>query len=93
MDETSKAGGGETKSDETAPAAAEVQAEVKAEEGAEAPKVTERVDEEGLPLDWAPTLDDVRGAEGSGRTIAIGCTVLVVLATLGFWLLRMTMMR
>ena len=86
MDETSKPGDGEMKSDATAPAAEAVV------EG-EAPKVAERVDEEGLPLDRAPTLDDVRGAEGSGRTIAIGCTVLVVLATLGFWLLRTAMMR
>ncbi len=77
MDETSQPGD-ETKSD--APA--------------EAPKAAaERLDEEGLPLDRPPTLDDVRGAEGSGRTIAIGCTVLVVLAVLGFWILRAAMMH
>jgi hypothetical protein len=80
MDETSKPGD-ETKSDGAAPAPAE------------APRVAERVDAEGLPIDRAPTLDDVRGAEGSGRTIAIGCTVLVVLAVLGFWLLRAAMMQ
>jgi hypothetical protein len=78
MDKTSKPGD-ETKSEGPAPA--------------EAPKVAERVDEEGLPIDRAPTLDDVRGAEGSGRTIAIGCTVLVVLAVLGFWVLRAAMMQ
>jgi hypothetical protein len=77
MDETSKPGD-ETKSDAPAEAPA---------------KAAERVDEEGLPLDRAPTLDDVRGAEGSGRTIAIGCTVLVVLAVLGFWILRAAMMH
>jgi len=77
MDETSKPGD-EMKSDAAAPA--------------EASRVPERLDEEGLPLDRAPTLDDVRG-EGSGRTIAIGCTALVVLATLGFWLLRYGMMH
>ncbi len=41
--------------------------EVKADEQSspeDAPK--ERLDEEGLPLDRAPTLDDVRGGEGSG---------------------------
>ena len=69
--------GDETKSDDTAPA----------------PTAAERVDEEGLPIDRPPTLDDVRGAEGSGRTIAIGCTVLVVLAVLGFWVLRAAMMH
>ena len=77
MDETSKPGD-ETKSADAAPAAA--------------PSVPERLDEEGLPLDRAPTLDDVRG-EGSGRTIAIGCTALVVLATAGFWVLRYAMMH
>jgi hypothetical protein len=80
MDETSKPSD-ETKSDGAAPAPAE------------APKAAERVDEEGLPLDRAATLDDVRGTEGSGRTIAIGCTVLVVLAVLGFWVLRAAMMH
>lgn len=80
MDKTSKPGD-ETKSDDAAPAPAE------------APMAAERVDEEGLPIDRAPTLDDVRGAEGSGRTIAIGCTVLVVLAVLGFWVLRAAMMH
>ncbi len=80
MDETSKPGEA-TKSDE---AAAEV---------AVAPEVAERVDAEGLPIDRPPTLDDVRGTEGGGRMIAVGCTVLVVLAVLGFWILRAAMMR
>lgn len=48
----------------------------------------ERLDDEGLPLDRPPTLDDVRGADGGGRLIAIGCTGLVILAVLGFWALR-----
>ena len=77
MDETSKPGD-ETKSDDAVPAA---------------PEVAERVDAEGLPLDRAPTLDDVRGADGGGRVIAVGCTVLVVLAVLGFWILRAAMMH
>lgn len=51
-------------------------------------KVQERLDEDGLPLDRKPTLDDVRGESGSGRTIAIGCTLLVVLALAAFWLIR-----
>ncbi len=77
MDETSKASD-ETKSDEAVPVP---------------PEVAERVDAEGLPLDRAPTLDDVRGADGGGRMIAVGCTVLVVLAVLGFWILRAAMMH
>lgn len=80
MDETSKPGEA-TKSDE---AAVEVVV---------APAAAERVDAEGLPIDRPPTLDDVRGTEGGGRMIAIGCTVLVLLAVLGFWVLRAAMMR
>lgn len=53
----------------------------------------ERLDDEGLPLDREPTLDDVRGEAGSGRTIAIGCTVLVVGLVLAFWVLRAYVMR
>ena len=53
-----------------------------------APHEGERVDEDGLPLDRPATLDDVRGDEGSGRTIALGCTAIVALAILAFWLLR-----
>ena len=79
MDETSKPGEA-TKSDE---AAVEVVA----------PAAAERVDAESLPIDRPPTLDDVRGTEGGGRMIAIGCTVLVLLAVLGFWVLRAAMMR
>lgn len=48
----------------------------------------ERVDDEGLPLDRAPTLDDVRGSEGSGRSVAIGCTLVVLLLIGAFWLVR-----
>ena len=53
----------------------------------------ERRDEEGLPLDRAPTLDDVRGSGGSGRTTAVSCTVVVVLALLLFWGVRAFLMR
>ena len=57
-------------------------------ESAEAPARPERRDAEGLPLDREPTLDDVRGESGSGRSIAWGCTALVVVALAGFWLVR-----
>ncbi len=62
-------------------------------EVAVAPEVAERVDAEGLPLDRPPTLDDVRGADGGGRMIAVGCAVLVVLAVLGFRILRAALMH
>lgn len=47
-----------------------------------------RFDEDGLPIDRPATLDDVRGTEGGGRSIALGCTAIVALAVLAFWLLR-----
>jgi hypothetical protein len=53
-----------------------------------APDPAPRLDADGLPLDRAPTLDDVRGNAGSGRTIAIGCFVLVAAAILVFWIIR-----
>ena len=76
--------------DETEKAADETKSE---EPVVVAPEVAERVDAEGLPLDRPATLDDVRGADGGGRMIAVGCTALVVLAVLGFWILRAAMMR
>jgi hypothetical protein len=65
----------------------ETESDAKKDEPAKA-AAPERVDEEGLPIDRPATLDDVRGGEGSGRTIAVGCSVLVASAILGFWLLR-----
>ncbi len=62
--------------------------EKRAEAKAAETKAPERLDEDGLPLDRKPTLDDVRGESGSGRTIAMGCTLLVVLALAAFWLTR-----
>jgi len=64
------------------------EADEKDQPDAPEPAKAERVDEEGLPLDREPTLDDVRGSEGSGRSIAVSCTVLVVLALVAFWLIR-----
>jgi hypothetical protein len=51
-------------------------------------EVGERRDEDGLPLDREPTLDDVRGREGSGRAIAVGCSLIVLLVLVAFWLVR-----
>lgn len=57
-------------------------------EGTPGPSVAERVDEDGLPLDRPATLDDVRGNAGSGRAIAIGCTLVVAAVLALFWLIR-----
>jgi hypothetical protein len=67
---------------------AEPAADAPAQGATDEPRVPERRDEEGLPLDRPATLDDVRGQSGSGRTIAFGCTLLVALALLGFWGVR-----
>lgn len=64
--------------------------ETKADEAAGAP---ERRDEDGLPLDRKPTLDDVRGQGGSGRTTAVSCTLAVLLLVAAFWVLRAVVMR
>lgn len=60
-------------------------------ENAEAPVLparADRLDEDGLPLDRPATLDDVRGDAGSGRMIAVGCSVLVFVLLALFWLIR-----
>lgn len=48
----------------------------------------ERVDEDGLPLDREPTIDDVRSTEARHGRIAFGCTLTVVLLLVIFWLIR-----
>lgn len=61
------------------------------EENAQAPAPpapAERLDEDGLPLDRPATLDDVRGDAGSGRFIAVGCSILVLVVLALFWLIR-----
>jgi hypothetical protein len=52
------------------------------------PEPAPRFDDDGLPLHRAATLDDVRGSAGSGRTIAVGCFVLVAAAIVVFWIVR-----
>lgn len=53
----------------------------------------ERVDEDGLPIDRPATLDDVRGDAGSGRIIAIGCSLVVAIVLGLFWLIRGGLLR
>ena len=57
------------------------------------PTAPERLDEDGLPLDREPTLDDVRGNTGEHPAAPNRCSVLVVLMVLGFWILRAYLLR
>lgn len=49
---------------------------------------TERVDEDGLPLDREATIDDVRSRTGLHGRFALGCAVLVVVLIAAFWAIR-----
>lgn len=64
----------------------ENEAESEPSDAAPARKV--RVDEDGLPLDRAVTLDDVRSTEGMHGRYALGCTIAIVALIVAFWLIR-----
>ena len=52
----------------------------------------ERRDDDGLPLDRAPTIDDVRGGANHFK-FAVGCSAVVVLLIVAFWVLRVALAR
>jgi len=52
----------------------------------------DRRDAEGFPLDREPTLDDVRGGANHFR-FAVGCSAVVALLVVAFWVLRLTLAR
>jgi hypothetical protein len=54
------------------------------------PRAEERRDEDGLPLDRAPTLDDVRGGANHFK-FAVGCSALVAVLICAFWVLRVVL--
>ena len=56
------------------------------------PTPLDRRDAEGIPLDREPTLDDVRGGANHFR-FAVGCTAVVVLLVVAFWVLRVILAR
>jgi hypothetical protein len=58
----------------------------------EAAPPPERRDEEGLPLDRAATIDDVRGGENHFK-LAVGCSAITLLLIAAFWLLRVLLSR
>jgi hypothetical protein len=55
-----------------------------------APAPAERRDQDGLPLDREPTIDDVRGRENHFK-LAVGCSAAVALLIVAFWVLRVLM--
>lgn len=52
------------------------------------PPRKERVDEDGLPLEREATIDDVRSTSGVHGRYALGCTIVIVVVILAFWLIR-----
>jgi hypothetical protein len=51
----------------------------------------EPVDQLGIPMSREPTIDDVRTDGEDHRRMAFGCSLLVVVATAAFWLLRVVL--
>jgi hypothetical protein len=58
----------------------------------EPPAPPPRRDAEGLPLDREPTIDDVRGGENHFK-LAVGCSAVVVILILAFWVLRVLLAK
>ena len=56
------------------------------------PPASPRRDADGIPLDREPTLDDVRGGENHFK-LAVGCSAVVVLLIVAFWVLRVVLSR
>jgi hypothetical protein len=71
-----------------APATGEAAGAPEEQDAPDAAARTERVDEDGLPLDRAATIDDVRSQTGLHGRIGLGCAVLIVLFIVAFWLIR-----
>lgn len=46
------------------------------------------VDQLGIPMTREPTIDDVRSDGEQHRRLALGCSVLVTLFVVAFWLVR-----
>jgi hypothetical protein len=51
------------------------------------PTAPDRRDEAGLPVDREPTIDDVRGGENHFK-LAVGCSAVVALLIVAFFVLR-----
>ncbi len=55
------------------------------ESGADRPSPRDQL---GIPMNREPTIDDVRGDGEEHRRLALGCSVVVTLFVIGFWLVR-----
>ncbi len=53
----------------------------------------ELVDQLGIPMRREPTIDDVRSDGRDHRMLAVGCSVLVSLLVVVFWLVRGILLR
>jgi hypothetical protein len=56
------------------------------------PNASDRRDADGLPLDREPTIDDVRGGANHFK-LAVGCSAIVGVVLLAFWILRVALAR
>jgi hypothetical protein len=64
--------------------------ELQTQTSPEPPTAPERRDDAGVPLDREPTIDDVRGGENHFK-LAVGCSAVVVLLIVAFWVLRVAL--
>ena len=53
----------------------------------------EPTDQLGIPMSREPTIDDVRSDGVDHRRLAVGCSVVVGLALVAFWLVRVVLLR
>ena len=51
------------------------------------------VDQLGIPMNREPTLDDVRSDGVEHRRLAVGCTLAVAALLIGFYVLRVVLLR
>lgn len=58
------------------------------DESQEAPAEDGPVDQLGIPMNREPTIDDVRGDGVAHRRLAVGCSVIVALFVILFWMIR-----
>jgi hypothetical protein len=56
------------------------------------PTAPDRRDEAGIPIDREPTIDDVRGGENHFK-LAVGCSAVVALLIVAFFVLRVVLSR
>ncbi|MFO0759077.1 MAG: hypothetical protein U0359_21475 [Byssovorax sp.] len=82
-----------SETEQDAPRAEDAEAPDAPKDAADPETSSDRRDEAGLPVDRPPTLDDVRGNDGTHRLAAIGCTAVVLLLVLGFWAVRVLWLR